>query len=273
MKKVFLLLLLLLVSGAAYSYYNWENGQEHNDAIVLYGNVDVRQVDLGFRVAGLIEEMKVDEGDEVKAGQLVGWLDKKLYQDQVREALANVEAIKANLKNSEKLYARRQQLISSGSISQEDLEDSEANRNVLLAQYEQARSALNVAQDNLNYTEVFAPKEGFVLTRIREPGSVVKAGDPIYTVSIKSPVWIRAYMSEPHLGQIYPGMKADVSTDSGKKTYQGHIGFISPVAEFTPKTVETTALRTDLVYRLRVIVDDPDLYLRQGMPVTVRLLP
>jgi HlyD family secretion protein len=67
-------------------------------------------------------------------------------------------------------------------------------------------------------------------------------------------------------------MRALVTTDTAPQhPYHGHIGFISPVAEFTPKTVETTALRTDLVYRLRVIVDDPDESLRQGMPVTVTL--
>jgi HlyD family secretion protein len=101
---------------------------------------------------------------------------------------------------------------------------------------------------------------------------VVNFGDPVYTLSILSPVWVRAYVSEPELGLIYPGMAAEVYTDThGGPVYTGHIGFISPVAEFTPKTVETTKLRTDLVYRLRVYADNPDQGLRQGMPVTVKL--
>jgi HlyD family secretion protein len=83
-------------------------------------------------------------------------------------------------------------------------------------------------------------------------------------------VWVRTYVDEPDLGQVYPGQKATVRTDSGG-VYKGQVGFISPQAEFTPKTVETTELRTDLVYRLRVIVADPDEGLRQGMPVTVIL--
>jgi HlyD family secretion protein len=67
-------------------------------------------------------------------------------------------------------------------------------------------------------------------------------------------------------------MKAQVFTDTDPaRPYAGQIGFISPVAEFTPKTVETADLRSDLVYRLRIIVTDPDQRLRQGMPVTVRL--
>jgi HlyD family secretion protein len=81
---------------------------------------------------------------------------------------------------------------------------------------------------------------------------------------------VRAYVDEPDLGRVHPGMIATVATDTGNaKTYRGRVGFISPVAEFTPKSVETPELRTDLVYRLRVIVDEPDDGLRQGMPVTV----
>ncbi len=141
---------------------------------------------------------------------------------------------------------------------------------MLRANLAQAKAALGVAITNLKDTKVFAPHEGTILTRIREPGSIVNVGDPIYTLTLTDPVWIRAFVSEPQLGLIYPGMKAEVYTDS-KQTYTGHIGFISPVAEFTPKTVETTELRTDLVYRLRIIADNPDKYLKQGMPVTVKL--
>src|SRR3546814_12140227 len=73
------------------------------------------------------------------------------------------------------------------------------------------------------------------------------------------------------LGRIAPGMRVRVRSDSSDKLYQGQIGFISPRAEFTPKTVETTDLRTDLVYRLRIVVTNADAALRQGMPVTIEV--
>ncbi len=84
-------------------------------------------------------------------------------------------------------------------------------------------------------------------------------------------MYVRAYVGEPDLGRIAPGLKVRVHTDSSRKVYQGQIGFISPRAEFTPKTVETADLRTDLVYRLRVVVSDADAALRQGMPVTIEV--
>jgi HlyD family secretion protein len=129
-----------------------------------------------------------------------------------------------------------------------------------------------VSQRALADATLVAPAAGFILTRVREPGAIVASGEAIFTLAVSSPVWVRAYVDEPDLGRVRPNMAASVTTDSAPgKIYHGHVGFISPVAEFTPKTVETRELRTDLVYRLRVIVDNPDQGLRQGMPVTVTL--
>jgi HlyD family secretion protein len=88
---------------------------------------------------------------------------------------------------------------------------------------------------------------------------------------LRDPIYIRAYVDEPHLGRLAPGAHVTVTTDSSDKVYDGTIGFISPRAEFTPRSVETTELRTDLVYRLRIIIDQADEGLRQGMPVTVHV--
>jgi HlyD family secretion protein len=111
-----------------------------------------------------------------------------------------------------------------------------------------------------------------VLSRVREPGAIVAPGETAYTLSLDRPVWVRAYVQEPELGLIRPGQDVQVLTDTRpERPYHGQIGFISPVAEFTPKSVETPELRTDLVYRLRVVIEDADPGLRQGMPVTVRI--
>jgi HlyD family secretion protein len=108
---------------------------------------------------------------------------------------------------------------------------------------------------------------------VLEPGSIAGVGQTVVTLSLSDPVWVRAYISETGLGTIAPGMKAEIYTDSQpEQPYLGHIGFISPKAEFTPKNIETPDLRTRLVFRFRVLVDNPDNYLRQGMPVTVKLL-
>ena len=95
---------------------------------------------------------------------------------------------------------------------------------------------------------------------------------PVFTIALPSPLWVRTYVPESDLGRVKPGMAATVTTDSyPDQRYQGWIGYISPTAEFTPKTVETPELRTALVYQMRVYVCDPQGQLRLGMPATVDL--
>ena len=115
------------------------------------------------------------------------------------------------------------------------------------------------------------------MIRIQEPGATVNKGQPIFTMAKTKPVWVRAYVNETDLGNIKYGQEVNVYTDTkdpktgNKRTYKGQIGYISPVAEFTPKTVQSTDVRTNLVYRIRVYINDTDEYLRQGMPVTINV--
>ena len=100
---------------------------------------------------------------------------------------------------------------------------------------------------------------------------MVGPSSPVYTISLTHPSYVRAYVSETELAEARPGREVTLSCDSCRNTYHGTIGFVSPRAEFTPKSVETTDLRTDLVYRLRITVNDADEALRHGMPVTIQL--
>ncbi len=87
------------------------------------------------------------------------------------------------------------------------------------------------------------------MTRIQEPGAVVEPSQPIYTMAKSKPVWVRAYIPETNLANVKYGMEAKVYTDTinpqtgEKREYKGQVGYISPVAEFTPKTVQTEDLR------------------------------
>lgn len=273
MKKTFvvslLVILLALLTYFIYEHFWWE---KRKDELVLFGNVDVRQVDISFRVAGQVSDLLFEEGDLVKKGDLMAVLDRSPYQNQVIQAEANLKTLHANKENAEILLKRRQELINDGGVSQEDLNNAQSTYDQIIAQINASEAALAIAKDNLQYIYTYAPNEGVVLTRVREPGTVVRETDPIYTLSLTTPVWIRAFIDEIHLGEVVPGMDAEVFTDNPKgHSYSGKVGFVSPVAEFTPKTVETTNLRTDLVYRIRIYVNSPDSGLRQGMPVTVKL--
>lgn len=309
---------------AAYDF--WKRQQSTPTDIVLYGNIEIREADLAFNVAGRIESMLVEEGYEVENGQLLATLEADIYQaeveaakarvgaqravldrllagsrpEEIKEARANVRAIEANLQDARANLRRTEKLAKDNFATLQKLDEDRAHVNSLEAQLKAAQQKLSLAiqgprdediaeararlradeaelalaQLRLDYTKLFAKDRGVVKIRIVEPGAVVLAHAPVYTIALTDPVWVRTYVSEPDLGRIHPGMAAEVSTDSfPDEAYEGWIGFISPVAEFTPKTVETREVRTSLVYRLRVYVKNPDDRLRQGMPVTVQLKP
>jgi HlyD family secretion protein len=218
--------------------------------------------------------------------------------EEMKEARANVGAIEADLEEARANLLRTEKLATNRFASLQKLDEYQARVKSLAARLNAAQQVLSVviqgprkediakaraqlraddaelalALRRVDYTKLHAMDHGVVKTRIVEPGAVVLGHAPVYTVALLDPVWVRTYVAEPDLGRIHPGMKAEILTDSAPdKPYEGWIGFISPVAEFTPKTVETPEVRTSLVYRLRVYVKNPDNSLRQGMPVTVRL--
>ena len=218
--------------------------------------------------------------------------------EEIKKARADVEAIKADLKDARAQLERTRNLARNSFASQQKLDSDRARVATLEARLKAARQTLTLAIKGpreediaqaradlqaanadlalaLEYfkdVKLFAKDAGTVKTRILEPGAVVLSQSPVYTIALSDPLWVRTYVSETDLGRIRPGMKAAVFTDSEPdKAHEGWIGFISPIAEFTPKSVETPEIRTNLVYRLRVYVKNGDGTLRQGMPVTVRL--
>ncbi|WP_342237693.1 secretion protein HlyD [Inquilinus sp. OTU3971] len=300
----------------------WRQGQ--GDTLTLYGNVDIRQAELGFRVSGRLVEMKLEEGEAVTAGQVLARLDERPFQDSVAAAKASVAARQADLDklvagpraaeiaqaratvaereadlaNAKLAFDRTQELRQKGNAPQSTLDQTLAARDMAQARLEADRQALELllegsraediaagranlaaaqadlatAETSLADATLKAPADGIILSRVAEPGAIMAPSSVAYVLSLTKPVWIRAYVAEPDLGRVHPGLMVEVMTDTRPdRPYRARIGFVSPVAEFTPKTVQTPELRTDLVYRLRIIVDEPDPALRQGMPVTVRV--
>jgi HlyD family secretion protein len=215
----------------------------------------------------------------------------------VAQARATLKAREAAQVDAEQVYQRFLKLANTGATTEKAIDDAKSQRDQAAAQTEVARQAYQemekgfrkeeVAEVNANEerasaqieqaklqlsdTTLLAPSDGTIITRAVEPGAMLAAGNTVLTLSLDNPVWIRAYASEPDLGKVPPGTLVKIYTDTRKDPYDGSIGFVSPTAEFTPKNVETQDLRTALVYRLRVIVRNPDAALRQGMPVTVKL--
>jgi HlyD family secretion protein len=271
-KRVIFVIVLLAVIGAGGLYYYNSYEDKNSHIITLYGNIDIREADLGFRVFGRLQKMNFEEGDRVKKGDQLALLDQKPYLDLMHASKADAEQKKIAYDNSGRIAERKDQLLKSKFASTEETELAQTTRDQNLAALHVAQANLDTTNTNLADTVIYAPSDGMILSRVKEPGTILNPGDVVYVLALDIPIWARVYISEKDLGRIFLGMKAKVYTDSNpNKPYQGQVGFISPVAEFTPKTVETEELRTKLVYRLRVIISNPDKFLRQGMPVTVEL--
>lgn len=317
----------LAVCGAAI----WWAASRHaaQPALLLYGNVDLRQVDLPFNASERVTNVFAQEGDHVRRGQLLAQLDATRLQPQVAkseadveaqqqvvnrlragsrpqevaQARANVESARADAVNVRSQYERLLALSRSSSgraVSRQDMDSAKAAVDVADARLAVNRKALDLmvagprAEDiaqaeaqlrsgaaqlallrrQLADTNLTAPLNAVVRSRIVEPGEIVSPQKSAFTLAITDPKWIRAYISERDLGHVREGTRAAITVDAFQgRSFAGWVGFISPVAEFTPKEVQTEELRSSLVYEIRVFVKDPADELRLGMPATVHLTP
>ncbi|HXV80509.1 MAG TPA: HlyD family efflux transporter periplasmic adaptor subunit [Candidatus Binatia bacterium] len=293
--------------------------------LTLYGNVDLRQVQLSFNNSERIDAVLAQEGDRVREGQLMARLDTRRLEPQVAQAeaqvaaqrqvvqrlrsgsrpeeiaqaRANVEAAKADAINARQQYERIKsaaEMSAGRAVRLQDVDSAKAAMQVAEAKLAVNQRALELAvigprkediaeaeaqlranearlallRRQLVDAQLLAPIDAVVRTRLLEPGDMASPQKPVFTLAITDPKWVRAYVSEPDLGKLHEGMAAAVAVDSfPKRRFEGWVGFISPVAEFTPKAVQTEELRTSLVYEVRVFVKDPSNELRLGMPATV----
>jgi HlyD family secretion protein len=150
-----------------------------------------------------------------------------------------------------------------------------AATNVALAKANSEAAAAKRSLDEVtvDYTILRAPFDGVISVRQAERGQLAGPGVAIFTLADLDHVWLRAYVNEGNLGAVRLNAPADITTDSFPgKVYKGRVSFISPVAEFTPKTVETNAQRVTLVYRIRIDIYNPTHELLVGMPADARIV-
>ncbi|MEJ2564378.1 MAG: efflux RND transporter periplasmic adaptor subunit [Gammaproteobacteria bacterium] len=319
-----LLLILIAAGTAGYLFWHRADNNDTGNTLTLHGNVDIRQVQLAFNGSERISDMRFQEGDRVKKGDLLASLDKTRLQhatdqaaarvaaqrqvvaklkagtrpEEIRQLRAEVEAARITAANAERTSRRLAELTTRKLASQEQADNARAAADAGKAKLRAVEESLRLAEAGprkediaaaeailkadqaqlalvrrqLADADLYAPAAGVIQDRLLEPGDMATPQRPVYTLALTNPLWVRAYVGETDLGRIHPGMRASVHTDSfPEKSYDGWIGFISPTAEFTPKSVETREVRTDLVYQVRVFVCNPQNQLRLGMPAVVTI--
>jgi HlyD family secretion protein len=234
---------------------------------------------------------------EVAAAEAsVAVLEAGARKQELKVAEATLGQARAEQRFAEEEVQRSRSLIAKKLASQEQLDQAQLKRDVANAAVRRAqqqlqllqegprqedidkaraelaarRSALKTAEQQLSYTHLVSPVSGTVTLRQAEAGEVVGPGQPVFKVAELTRPWVRAYLNETDLARVRLGQKVTVTVDGlPGKSFPGTLSFISPKAEFTPKSVETRALRVDLVYRVKVQLEDPEGVLKLGMPADV----
>jgi len=275
MKRIPVVAALVVVAVVAVAGWAWWHyrGAQASHELTLYGNVDLREVDLAFNNNERISAVLVQEGDHVKKGQVLARVDTSRLEPQVAQASANLDLAKVAAANDQVQFNRVNAVWSSThgrGISRQDVDNAKATLDGAQAQVQANAAQLALLRQELADAVLVAPMDATVRSRLMEPGDMASPSKPVLDLAITDPKWVRVYVNETDLGKLHPGMTAAVSVDSfpGRR-FAGWVGFISSTAEFTPKSVETTDLRPSLVYEVRVFVKDPGDELRLGMPATV----
>ncbi len=218
--------------------------------------------------------------------------------EEIAQAAAERDAAQAAVVDAQQVYARQLDLVAQKFVSQQQADSAknaldgarqrlkaaeEAHRLAVLGPRKEdiaaavsSLAALDAAVAGLRHDiaegDLHAPEAGVIDNRVLEPGDMASPQKAVFTLALVDPVWARVYLPEAALGRVPQGARAAIRTDSHpERSLAGWVGYVSPSAEFTPKTVQTTELRTSLVYQARVFTCEGQTQLRQGMPVTVTI--
>lgn len=250
---VIVLVLLLLIGGGTWWWWSSTQVGAAATAEALTGTVEANQYQVMPALAGRVAAVRVVEGDTVTEGQEVVRLDRAALKLQRTQALQGVKAAKAALTNAK-----------------DDDDATDADIALARARLRQAEAAVELAEVQLGYAVVAAPRAGTVVSVVTNAGQNAAPGRTMLTITDPADLFVRVFVPEPRIGDVAVGQGVRVATDSGT-SFEGTISFIASSSEFTPNTVQTREQRVKLVYEVRVRVSDASGALKAGMPVDVVL--
>jgi HlyD family secretion protein len=230
--------------------------------------VDVRQSNLALTLAGT-REQEVKASQQAMMDAQADLEQKKLDDSRAQQLFAKDEIAAQDRDLAATAFKRSEAAYKAAQQRYDEAEEGSRKEDIAIARANlaEASASLGLSRIDESYTALRAPSTGVITVREAELGEVVAPGSPVITLADLDHIWLRAYIAETDLGRISWGQEATITTDTYPgKQYHGRISFISPDAEFTPKSVQTTAERVTLVYRIKIDVDNPNHELKPGMP-------
>lgn len=297
--SVSLVTILLILPGCS------DNSRDH---IVASGTIEGTDINIGSEVSGRVKDVPVDEGTKVNRGDTLVIIDDTDYQIQQRQAIANQQAAEAQyrvavegsrkedivqaeagFKSAEKDFQRMKELLSAQTVTQKQFDDAEARYisaqqtydklvrglrpeeiTAARARRDQAAAQADLLKKKVRDCYVVAPSTGTITLRAVEPGELVGPGSNLVRITYLDKVKLTIYVNEEQISKIRLGQGAAVNIDSGEK-FNGKVIYKSPVAEFTPKNVQTKEERTKLVFAVKILIDNPQGTLSPGIPADANI--
>jgi len=288
----FIIAALLFIAGALACSRN------HTDIISGSGNLEATEVLVSSKATGQILKLFVEEGSEITEGQVIAVVDTEKTFLQKQQLLAGLDELKLNIQNAQravtlandnlanmqKKFERVKSLLTDNSATQQQYDDMETaykaaetnsqnaktSLQALRAKEQQVQVQLALMESLLRDAHIVSPISGTVLEKYVEQGENVRLGSPVVNLANLQSMWIKIYLSEAELGKVKLGSNADLSISAfPERSFPGKITWIAAKAEFTPKNVQTKEARADLVYGVKVMVENPEGVLKIGMPADV----
>lgn len=294
--KINVLTKYLLYAGLAVMAASCKDG---NGAATASGTFEAEEITVSAEASGKLVSFTVREGQEVSEGQVLGqidslslYLNKELLEQNIAametgkpDVEAQIGVMKARLENGRHELDRLSRLLESDAATRKQYDDAEASVSVLEKQIEATESSLNSniasidaqiaglkiqiaqAEDMLSKCRIVSPVDGTVLSKYAHEGELASAGKPLFKVADLEHVFLRAYFTSGQLKDISLGQDVKVTADFGGgkvREYPGKIVWISAKSEFTPKSIQTDDDRENLVYAVKVAVEN-DGYIKIGM--------
>jgi HlyD family secretion protein len=274
-----------------------------DDAPDAFGNIEATEVVVAPETSGQLLWFSPQEGMPLGVGTLVGVIDTTQIALEVAQVGAQrvstgsranevsqyVDVLEVQRDIARRTYERTARLFAQQAATAQQLDQSERDYRMLVEQVEAALaqrqtvtsdmvgSDVRVAQarERIKRSRIVNPQAGVVLTTYAKSGEFVQVGQPLYKIADLRVVTMRAYITETQLARVRVGQQARVSIDSGadeRRVLPGIVTWISPEAEFTPTPVETREERADLVYAVKISLQNPGGLLKIGMPADVRFV-
>ncbi|MCE1175038.1 MAG: efflux RND transporter periplasmic adaptor subunit [Propionibacteriales bacterium] len=248
---VIIAVVLLLIGGGIWWWWSATQAAQAQTN-QFSGSVEADQFQIAPAVSGRVTEVKVSEGDQVTKGQLLVQLDTtalKLQRDQAKQGVVAAKAALTNARN----------------------DGTSADVTAAKARLAQAEAAVKLAEVQLSYASISAPRDGLVTSVVTNVGQNASPGKTVATIIDATSLFVRIYVPETGIGNVKVGQPATLRIDSAAQTFTGQVSFVASQSEFTPNSVQTKDQRTKLVYQVRVRVEDSSGTLKAGMPADVTL--